>query len=458
MIAQQREDARDAADDAEAALRERRQPARVLAGRRRGSRTRRRRRRCSETAQRAPSGQSQALARARSLLRSHGCCAASRTGRAASIRHSTDGVPTMALRQCMAEDTRPARRGRVPSDRHRPPDGDVEAVHGDAAARLERSGRAAPLRARVPPHGRRRSCASAGATTSATRGARSPWRMRPCTGRTARAVQLVPGPLPDGADARELDVLTLVACGLGNDAMALRSAPRGARCRPTWSASSASSASPTARRRGARRGAGPAAAAAARRDRRGRRGPVAVARLSAGDRRPSARARPPAPAVRGGQPDPAGRARHGRRPGDAGGATLAIREVNGRGGVGGRPVTHLVADVDIFDPTTSARVRAARGAGVDASPAATSSRRTSPARRPPPTGRRTCTRRPPSRRCGTFARRPDATATSSRSARRRRTTGRASSPSWTSSRGAVRGGRRTTGCCSWRRRCPAARW
>ena len=268
----------------------------------------------------------------------------------------------------MAEDTAPPGDVAFPATAIVHPDGALEAVHGDAVAVVERSAELRRYALEFP-----------GAAAPVVRfwwrdDATGGWRAVLLEDAAVHgadgsvAVQLVPGPLPYGLTARELDVLTLVACGLANDAIALRleTARR--------------TVSTHVERILGKLGQPNRAAAAALAVEHGLLrlplpgstgwgdGPLAVARLAAGG---DARAIPRRPPRR--RPFAVGSLIPLGGPGMAdghemlGGATLAIRELNARGGVGGRPLTHLVADVDIFEPD-SIRDAFARlaDAGVDA--------------------------------------------------------------------------------------------
>ena len=184
-------------------------------------------------------------------------------------------------------------------------------------------------------------------------------------------VTVTPMELPAGLTPRELDVLTLMACGLGDQEIAGRLHPAAGPCPRRSSTSSASSARPAGRvRRGWRRTAGtfacrcPGAAPCptasrsgtfmpGRRRARHRRPPAA----SAGRRRPAGppRVGPAAAADRLGLPAarsrPPRRAGDGQRLGPGGGGSERLR----RDRAGGWRVEQVVVDMDIFSTRDVAR-------------------------------------------------------------------------------------------------------
>jgi branched-chain amino acid transport system substrate-binding protein len=195
--------------------------------------------------------------------------------------------------------------------------------------------------------------------------------------RPAALITLAPSPLPDHLTPRELDVLTLLACGLTNRQIGSRLAAS-ARTISTHVEHVLGKLGQTSR----------AGAAAVAVDRGYLRLPLpgdgaAPTGLTVGYLNASAQAgetpalpRRCAPAVarlRGLRPLIIGSAfpLHGPASGDGeqmrSGSALAVAEINARGGVGGRAVHQIVVDVDIF---SDAGVRQAMqrlfAAGVDA--------------------------------------------------------------------------------------------
>ena len=263
-----------------------------------------------ETAQRRAVRPVPALAHARSSCGRTAAAAASRT-RASGVHTSFDRrLPTIALRQCMAEDTAPPGAVAFPATAIVHPDGTLEAVHGDAVGVLERSDEL--RRYALEFH---RTAAPLVALPLARRPARHGWcavtledaAVHGADGSVAVAARAGPAAgRADRARARRPDAGRLRPRQRRDRAAPRRRAahgvdPRGAHPRQ------ARPAEPRGRR-GARRGARPAAAAAARRRPAGATAPwrSRASPRAPASRRPRAPAAPPA--VRGRQPDPAGRA------------------------------------------------------------------------------------------------------------------------------------------------------
>ena len=177
----------------------------------------------------------------------------------------------------------------------------------------------------------------------------------PTPGRDPRAVVSIQrGPIPEGLTARELDVLTLVACGLQNREIAGRLG--------TSARTVSSHVEHILAKLGQRTRAGAAALAIERGIVRlpipgGAEGldglTVGLLDRSVGRAEAGPAAGPGRP-LRGRRPLLIGSALplqgpsgpDGREMRD--GARLAIEEINARGGVGGRRIEHLVVDADIF--------------------------------------------------------------------------------------------------------------
>ena len=195
--------------------------------------------------------------------------------------------------------------------------------------------------------------------------------------RSAAVITMAPSPLPDHLTPRELDVLTLLACGLSNREIGCLLAAS-ARTISTHVEHLLGKLGQTSR----------AGAAAVAVDRGYLRLPLpgngaALTALTVGYLNASAEAgQPPALPPR---PAPAAVRFRGLRPliigsafplrgpacGDGeqmrSGSALAVAEINARGGVGGRPVHQIVVDIDIFS-ADGVRQALARlfAAGVDA--------------------------------------------------------------------------------------------